>query len=94
LGIKAVTDRIEEKANIALAVAPQWRQNYLMSSVISIERARQNLRLETETWEQIDAQRAKRPGNVSRNTWITEAIREKLERDAPHELTVRESKHA
>jgi hypothetical protein len=29
----------------------------------------------------IDRERARRPGSVSRNTWITEAILEKLSKD-------------
>jgi metal-responsive CopG/Arc/MetJ family transcriptional regulator len=41
-----------------------------------------NLRLPGETFEAIDAARADRPGAVSRNTWITEAIEEKLARAA------------
>ena len=40
-----------------------------------------NLRLPAETFEAIDAARAGRPGNISRNTWITEAVEEKLARD-------------
>ncbi len=40
-----------------------------------------NLRLPGETFEAIDASRCARSGNVSRNTWITEAIEEKLRRD-------------
>lgn len=40
-----------------------------------------NLRLPGETFDAIDASRNARPGNVSRNTWITEAIAEKLTRD-------------
>lgn len=40
-----------------------------------------NLRLAPETFEAIDASRVARPGSISRNTWITEAIEEKLERD-------------
>lgn len=40
-----------------------------------------NLRLPGPTFEEIDAARASRPGHVSRNTWITKAILEKLERD-------------
>jgi len=40
-----------------------------------------NLRLPAETFEAIDAARVARPGNVSRNTWITEAVKEKLARD-------------
>ena len=41
-----------------------------------------NLRLPGETFEAIDAARADRPGAVSRNTWITEAVEEKLAREA------------
>ena len=41
-----------------------------------------NLRLSAETFAMIDAARADRLGNVSRNTWITEAIAEKLTREA------------
>jgi len=32
-------------------------------------------------WEAIDDVRAKRPGKLSRNTWIAEAIVEKLVRE-------------
>ena len=46
---------------------------------------RLNLRLAPETFSAIDAARALRPGSVSRNTWIAEAVQEKLARtaDAP-----------
>jgi len=40
-----------------------------------------NLRLSPETFEAIDHARSARPGNVSRNTWIAEAIKEKLAQD-------------
>ena len=40
-----------------------------------------NLRLDPETFEAINSVRAGRPGNISRNTWITEAIQEKLARE-------------
>ena len=40
-----------------------------------------NLRLSAETFEAIDAARGARPGIISRNTWITEAVEEKLARD-------------
>lgn len=40
-----------------------------------------NLRLPGETFDAIDASRNARPGTISRNTWITEAIEEKLARD-------------
>lgn len=45
------------------------------------DRARQNVRLEPEILTAIDVSRRRRPGNISRNTWITEAILEKLQRD-------------
>ena len=44
------------------------------------DRARQNLRLNPDMWTAIDMARLHRPGSVSRNTWITEAIVEKLSR--------------
>jgi hypothetical protein len=49
------------------------------------DRTRQSLRLDSGVWTAIDAARLRRPGNVSRNTWITEAIIEKLahEQDQP-----------
>ena len=40
-----------------------------------------NLRLPAQMFEAIDASRLVRPGDVSRNTWITEAIEEKLARE-------------
>ncbi len=40
-----------------------------------------NLRLSAETFGEIDDACATRPGNISRNTWIAEAIREKLARE-------------
>lgn len=40
-----------------------------------------NLRLLAEVFEAIDSARGRRPGNVSRNTWITEAVQEKLLRE-------------
>lgn len=44
---------------------------------------RTNLRLSSETFQAIDQSRLSRPGRVSRNTWIAEAIEEKLAREAP-----------
>ena len=46
------------------------------------EKDRINLRLSPEVFAAIDDARADRPGSISRNTWITEAIQEKLSRDA------------
>lgn len=68
-----------------LDVAPPWRQCGAMisdsktASVRTLDRI--NLRLPAETFEAIDAARSGRPGMVSRNTWITEAIQEKLTRE-------------
>lgn len=39
-----------------------------------------NLRLAPEVLEAIDAECSRRAGNVSRNTWITEAVTERLAR--------------
>jgi hypothetical protein len=40
-----------------------------------------NLRLSPETFAAIDRARTARPGHVSRNTWLTEAVQEKLARE-------------
>ncbi len=53
-----------------------------------------NLRLPAETFEAIDASREGRPGNISRNTWITEAIQERLARDRAAGLKEGGSDHA
>lgn len=50
-----------------------------MTTVGSLDRI--NLRLAAETFADIDAACAARPGNVSRNTWIAEAVQEKLARE-------------
>ena len=42
---------------------------------------RVNLRLAAEAFAAIDAACDARPGNVSRNTWIAEAVQEKLVRE-------------
>ncbi|OOW64569.1 hypothetical protein Xlen_10865 [Xanthomonas campestris pv. leeana] len=41
-----------------------------------------NLRLPPEIFQAIDDRRERRAGSVSRNTWIAEAITEKLAREA------------
>ena len=46
------------------------------------DRGRQSLRLETAIWAAIDQARGRRPGNISRTTWITEAIMEKLQAES------------
>jgi hypothetical protein len=40
-----------------------------------------SLRVEDTIMASVDASRAERPGAVSRNTWITEAIVERLQRE-------------
>lgn len=42
---------------------------------------RQSLRLPAELCARLDKARAKRAGKVSRNTWILEAVLEKLSRE-------------
>jgi metal-responsive CopG/Arc/MetJ family transcriptional regulator len=49
------------------------------ASVRSLDRI--NLRLSAKTFGAIDEACAARPGIVSRNTWITEAVQEKLARE-------------
>lgn len=46
-----------------------------------MKESRLNLRIPAETFVKIDEQRKALPGMVSRNTWISQAIAEKLERD-------------
>jgi len=53
----------------------------LMAPPESEDRQRRNVRLENELWEGIEESIARRPGKTSRNTWIAEAVREKLERE-------------
>ena len=59
-----------------------WRLIQIMTSTAKKDdRPRQNVRLHPQLWEAIDDVRTKRPGVVSRNTWIAEAILEKLARE-------------
>lgn len=44
-------------------------------------RSKQNLRLEPRVWAAIDRARRRRAGSISRNTWIAEAVLEKLARE-------------
>jgi predicted DNA binding CopG/RHH family protein len=46
------------------------------------EMDRINLRLSSETFAAIDKARSARPGRISRNTWIAEAIEAKLAEEA------------
>lgn len=62
-----------------------WRHGGAMSESADPPKVRVldriNLRLSAETFHAIDMSRGKRAGNVSRNTWIAEAIEEKLARE-------------
>jgi hypothetical protein len=62
------------------------------ATVRSLDRI--NLRLPAATFEAVDASRGARPGSVSRNTWITEAIEEKLARDRLARAQGEGDKHA
>ncbi|WP_176474710.1 hypothetical protein [Pseudoalteromonas sp. HM-SA03] len=46
----------------------------------SEDTSRISLRLSKELFEEVDVVRKQRVGNISRNTWIAEAVKEKLER--------------
>lgn len=52
-----------------------------------------NLRLPVEVFAAIDTSRAARAGHVSRNTWLTEAVQEKLAREGSDASNVRERRH-
>lgn len=62
-----------------------WRHSGAMTTPFKPTTVRDldriNLRLSAETFAQIDVARADRLGNISRNTWITEAVAEKLARE-------------
>lgn len=66
-----------------LFLAPRWRHNNFMTQPArnGSDRSCATLRLDPSVGARIDRARMVRPGNISRNTWITEAILEKLERD-------------
>lgn len=53
-----------------------------------------NLRLPAQTFSAIDQARGARPGHVSRNTWLTEAVEEKLARDATNVAQPQGLRHA
>jgi hypothetical protein len=59
--------------------APNFEMSRLLKRID--DRVRQSLRLAPQLWAQIDTARASRAGSVSRNTWITEAILEKITRE-------------
>lgn len=74
-----------------IATAPRWRHSTFMANSVLEKRSRQSLRLEPEVWALIDRDRSRRPGLISRNTWITEAILEKLARKQDHQKPGRAS---
>lgn len=53
-----------------------------------------NLRLSADRFAAIDRARAGRPGHVSRNTWLTEAVEEKLARERSNQAEFGERRHA
>ena len=55
------------------------------------DRGRQSLRLDPEVRQAIDMARLRRAGNISRNTWITEAIAEKLAREQDNDAPRRKA---
>jgi hypothetical protein len=68
---------------LSCAAAPKWRHNTFVAVSVSDKRVRQSLRLDATVWRAIDQVRTGRPGNISRNTWITEAILDKLAHQLP-----------
>lgn len=61
------------------------------SSPLPLDRI--NLRLPAEVFSAIDASRAQRMGHVSRNTWLTEAVQEKLAREGVELVPIKERRH-
>jgi hypothetical protein len=53
-------------------------------------RSRGSLRLDPKVWEAVDEARSGRPGFISRNTWVMEAILEKL---ANEQQNTKQRKH-
>jgi len=53
---------------------------------------RQSIRLSKPIWDAVDEVRGRRAGNVSRNTWVAEAILEKLGREQGMESTTTPAK--
>jgi hypothetical protein len=93
-----LTSAANENKKETLDWVSMWRHPGAMladsktASVRTLDRI--NLRLAAETFEAIDASRQSRPGNISRNTWISEAIEEKLTRDRAAGLKGDGSDHA
>ena len=67
-----------------LLLAPEWRLVRIMNATVTSKpenRARANLRLDASVWRAIDDARGQRAGYISRNTWVLEAVLEKLARE-------------
>jgi hypothetical protein len=58
------------------AIMAPMKANHKDSPSNALERI--NLRISPEILKSIDAECSRRAGNVSRNTWITEAVMERL----------------
>lgn len=77
-------------------MAPRRRQRGAMSDSASgnvRDFDRLNLRLPAATFAAIDRAIASRAGHVSRNTWLTEAVAEKLARDAANDASAEDRRH-
>jgi len=61
------------------------------STVRNVDRI--NLRLSAETFAAIDHARSSRVGHVSRNTWLTEAVHEKLAREGAQLTPLKDQRH-
>jgi hypothetical protein len=75
--------KLSETRQQPVELAPVWRHSTFMAVCVLDKRSRQNLRLDPRIWDEVDRDRSRRAGNISRNTWITEAILEKLAREQP-----------
>ena len=75
--------KTEQKGNFLLVVAPIWRHNRWTSLEDWAMSARKHssIRVESEIMDAIERACSQRPGNVSTNQWIVEAVTEKLARD-------------
>jgi DNA (cytosine-5)-methyltransferase 1 len=79
--LTSMTDKLDQDVPLnedwlSFTVAPQWRHNEDVS-----EPSRFSLRLEPGLLAGIDARVERIPGALSRNTWIAQAIQEKIQRE-------------
>ncbi len=63
--------------------------NHMMANVTQFQnpKIRANVRFDKHTWMLIDESRTMRMGYVSRNSWILEAIQEKLTKELNEKLS-------